>query len=96
MNGDPAPWKANVSRGDDGMINAAWGAHEKGWDAVSSRYDRAAARFRDADATPSDRDRRRRACLHDRDRARGGVAGQEQAVSTALRVTHVFRKEEGS
>ena len=32
------------------MILGAWGAREKGWPKVSSRYDWAAARFRDADA----------------------------------------------
>jgi ketosteroid isomerase-like protein len=100
MNGDPAAWKANVSRRDDVMIMGAWGAYEKGWDAVSARYDWAAARFRDADARLSVEyltaivggDLAVTTAI---ERAEVRLAGQEQAAPMALRVTHVFRNEEG-
>ena len=101
MNGDPAPWKANASQRDDVMILGAWGAHEKGWPEVSSRYDWAAARFRDADAeleveylgafASGDL-----AVVTAIERASVKLAGQAEAAPMALRVTHVFRREDGA
>jgi ketosteroid isomerase-like protein len=101
MNGDPAPWKANASQRDDVMIMGAWGAHEKGWPAASARYDWAAARFRDADAeldveylgafASGDL-----AVVTAIERATVKLAGQAEAAPMALRVTHVFRREDGA
>jgi ketosteroid isomerase-like protein len=101
MNGDPAPWKANASQRNDVMIMGAWGAHEKGWSEVSARYDWAAARFRDADAeleveylgafASGDL-----AVVTAIERATVKLVGQAEAAPMALRVTHVFRRENGA
>jgi ketosteroid isomerase-like protein len=101
MNGDPGLWKANASQRGDVMIMGAWGAHEKGWPEVSARYDWAAARFRDADAeldveylgafASGDL-----AVVTAIERATVKLAGQAEAAPMALRVTHVFRREDGA
>jgi ketosteroid isomerase-like protein len=101
MNGDTALWKSNVSRRDDVMIMGAWGAHEVGWAEVSARYNWAGARFRDADArltveyltatVSGDL-----AVVSAIERAEVRLVGQEAAAPMALRVTHVFRNEDGA
>jgi ketosteroid isomerase-like protein len=83
------------------MIMGAWGAHEKGWEAASARYDWAVARFRDADAEleveyltafqSGDL-----AVVTAVERATVKLAGQVEAGPMALRVTHVFRREDGA
>jgi ketosteroid isomerase-like protein len=97
MNGDPEMWKANASRRDDAMIMGAWGAYEKG----SARYDWAAARFRDADARLEVEYltavvEGNLAFTTAIERATVKLAGEETAAPMALRVTHVFRKEDGT
>ncbi len=99
MNGDTALWKANAAQTDDALIMGAWGAYELGWPAASARYDWAAARFKDssakleieylASAVSGDL-----AYVASIERATVLLAGQEQAKPMALRVTHVFRKQD--
>jgi ketosteroid isomerase-like protein len=101
MNGDTALWMENVSRGRDVMIMGAWGAYEKGWPEVQARYEWAGARFRDNGAKLSveyltsvqSGDLAFTTAI---ERAEVKVAGQEKAASMALRVTHIFRKEDGA
>jgi ketosteroid isomerase-like protein len=101
MNGDTTLWKENVSRRSDAMIMGAWGAYEKGWPEVSARYDWAGARFRDGGASleieyltsfvSGDL-----AYTTEIERANVQLVGQEEPAPMALRVTHVFRKEDGA
>jgi ketosteroid isomerase-like protein len=101
MNGDTSLWKENVSRRSDAMIMGAWGAYEKGWPEVSARYDWAGARFRDSGASleieyltsfvSGDL-----AYTTEIERALVQLVGQESLAPMALRVTHVFRKEDGA
>ena len=101
MNGDTALWMENLSRGGDVMIMGAWGAHEKGWPEVQARYQWAGARFRDAEAkltvdyltSVQSGDLAFTTAI---ERAVVKVAGQETPAPMALRVTHVFRKENGA
>lgn len=101
MNGDASLWKANASRRDDVMVMGAWGGYEKGWDEVSARYDWAVARFRDAEARLSveyltavvEGDMAMTTAI---ERAEVLLAGQAEAAPMALRVTHVFRREDGA
>jgi ketosteroid isomerase-like protein len=91
----------NVSRRDDVMIMGAWGAHEKGWPEVQARYDWAGARFRDSTAKLTveyltsfqSGDLAFTTAI---ERSEVKVAGHEKAAPMALRVTHIFRKEDGA
>ena len=101
MNGDTALWMENVSRRGDVMIMGAWGAYEKGWPEVQARYEWAGARFRDSGAKLTveyltsfqSGDLAFTTAI---ERAEVRVAGQEKAAPMALRVTHIFRKEDGA
>ena len=101
MNGDTAPWLGNASRRDDVMIMGAWGGHEKGWPAVEARYHWAGARFRDSGAELGVEyltafESGDLAVTTAIERARVRVEGLETTAAMTLRVTHVFRKEEGT
>ncbi len=100
INGDPALWKQNVSRRDDATIMGAWGAYERGWTDVSSRYDWAAARFGKSGTKVkieyiSSEVSGNLAYTVTIERSESLVTGQEKPSKMALRVTHVFRKEDG-
>jgi ketosteroid isomerase-like protein len=101
MNGDTALWKRNVSRRTDVTIMGAWGAYEKGWPEVSARYDWAGARFVESGAkleveylaawVSGDL-----AVTNAIERAEVKIAGQDKTAPMTLRVTHVFRKDDGT
>lgn len=98
VNGDPARWKQHVSQRNDGIIMGGWGAYEKGWPEVSSRYDWAAARFRKSGANVEPEyltiavsgDLAYTVTI---ERSTVLLVDQEKPAPMALRVTHVFRKE---
>ena len=101
INGDTSLFLEHVSRGDDAMIMGAWGAHEKGWPEVRARYDWAGARFRDASAKLTveyltSYQSGDLAVTTAIERSEVKVAGQEKAAPMALRVTHIFRREDGA
>ena len=101
INGDTALWMDNVSRRDDAMIMGAWGAHEKGWPEVQARYQWAGARFRDSTAKLTVEyltsvQSGELAFTTAIERSEVKVAGQDKAAAMALRVTHIFRKEDGA
>ena len=50
INGDPGPWKANVSQRDDVTLMGGWGIVAHGWKDTTARYDWAARRFVESDA----------------------------------------------
>jgi len=101
INGDTGLWMENVSRRGDVMIVGAWGAHEKGWLDVEARYQWAGARFRDSTAkltvdyltSVQSGDLAFTTAI---ERSEVKVAGQDKAAPMALRVTHIFRKEDGA
>lgn len=100
INGDPTLWKANASQRDDVTIMGAWGAAEVGWDEAAPRYDWAAARFLESGAkvhveylasgVSGDL-----AYTIANERSEALIAGQNKLASMALRVTHLFRWEDG-
>jgi ketosteroid isomerase-like protein len=100
VNGDATLWKKNASRSDIATILGAWGAYEKGWPEVGSRYDWAAARFQPSGAkvnveylsTVVSGDL---ACTVTIERSTVRLVDQEKVAPMALRVTHVFRREAG-
>jgi ketosteroid isomerase-like protein len=101
INGDPTLWKANASQGDDATIMGAWGAYEQGWDEVGPRYDWAAARFRESGAK-LDIEYLALGVSGDlaytiaNERSEALIVGQDKPAPMALRVTHLFRMENGA
>ena len=100
VNGDATLWKQNASRGDDVTLMGGWGTYEKGWAKVGARYDWAAARFVPSAAAvtveyvsvgASD-DLGYTVTI---ERSVAQVEGQAAAAPMALRVTQLFRREEG-
>jgi ketosteroid isomerase-like protein len=97
--GDPGPYQVCWSTTDDVTIMGAWGAYEQGWELVGPRLEWAAARFRGGhiDFEPL-------ALAMSGDLAytiwieRGQVrVGERDELSPmVLRVTHLFRREEGN
>jgi hypothetical protein len=101
VNGDATLWKQHASQSPDASIMGAWGAYEKGWNEVSARYDWAASRLAKSGAK-----------LHVEyltsvvsphlaytvtiERSNVRLVGQDKPAPMALRVTQVFRKENGA
>lgn len=100
INGDPTSWKQNASHGQDVTIFGAFGGSEKGWNEVGRRNDWASAQFKESGAnqkieylnTGASRDLAFTVSI---ERQVAQIAGQPNSTRRALRVTQVFRKEDG-
>ena len=100
INGNPNLWKQNASQGDDATIMGGWGAYEKGWKEVGRRYDWAAGRFRESGAkvmveylsSGVSGDLAYTVAI---ERSEVRLVDQDKPAPMALRVTHIFRKENG-
>jgi ketosteroid isomerase-like protein len=102
VRGNVIPWKEHCSHLDDVTIVGGWGGFEKGWAAqVEKRYDWAVARFKGVESaiefenislvvTPE------LAYSIDIERGRVRLAGREDFAPMALRVTTIFRRENGA
>jgi ketosteroid isomerase-like protein len=98
--GDPAPFKALWSHANDVTLLGAVGAYAKGWEQVGPRLDRVAVHFREGrgwsieplamgmsgDLTYT---------VHI-ERSEVRVAGRDEFSPVALRVTQIYRHEEGT
>jgi ketosteroid isomerase-like protein len=101
INGDPALWKQNASHRDDATIFGAFGGHEKGWKEVGARNDWASSQFKDSGATQkieylntgASGDLAFTVTIERQEGVRMG--DQEKAAPRSLRVTQIFRKEDG-
>jgi ketosteroid isomerase-like protein len=101
INGDPTIWKKNASHRDDVTIMGGWGGMAKGWTKVDPWYDWAAARFKESGAKVrveyiSSEVSGNLAYTVAIERSEALVVGQDKPVTMALRVTHVFRREDGA
>jgi ketosteroid isomerase-like protein len=100
INGDLTLWLENASRSDDATIMGGWGAYEKRWDEVGPRYDWAAARFLESGAKVEveylasyvSGDLAYTVAI---ERSEALIVGQDKPAPLELRVTHIFRKENG-
>ena len=102
-NGDPTLWKQHASHRDDVTVLGRFGGYgEKGWDAVGARYDWASSQFKGGGATlkveylsvvvSGDL-----AFTVGIERREGGRVGDPQNPARgALRVTQIFRREDGA
>ncbi|HEU5163117.1 MAG TPA: nuclear transport factor 2 family protein [Thermoanaerobaculia bacterium] len=102
IQGDPALWKQNVSHRDDVTILGGFGGFgEKGWEAVSARYDWASAQYKQAPATvvveylgvvvSGDL-----AFTVSVERQTAAPAGEATPSHRVLRATQIFRREDGA
>jgi ketosteroid isomerase-like protein len=97
--GDAAPFKELWSHADDVTIFGGYGAHERGWDQVGPRLDWAAARFPDTtggtyEALASDCNGSLGYAIGI-ERWHATVAHRADPVEIVLRVTHLFRRDDG-
>ena len=100
LNGDPSLWKQQASRRDDATLMGAWGAYEQGWTAIGPRYNWAAARLRDSGAQVQvdylasgvSGDLAYTVAI---ERSEVRLVDQDHPAPMALRVTHIFRREDG-
>lgn len=101
VNGEPALWKQQASHGDDVTLMGGWGDYKQGWDAVGPHYDWAAARFRESGtkvrvdylASNVSGDLAYTVGI---ERSEPLLAGLDKPAPMALRVTHIYRREDGA
>jgi ketosteroid isomerase-like protein len=97
--GDSAPYKACWSHTDDVTIFGGWGAYEKGWEQVGPRLDWAAARFLAGQRTIELLSMALSGDLAYTvwiERGETRLVGSDELRPSGLRVTHIFRREEGA
>src|SRR5689334_24841525 len=97
-NGDISAIAALYSHADDATSFYGWGGYEKGWTAVSKRWDWAGQQFKGGTVTydnvttiVSDG----LACTTDIETFRARMEGMDAPAQWSNRVTHVFRVEDG-
>lgn len=101
INGDPTLWKQNASHRDDATMLGAFGGHEKGWKEVGERCDWASSHFKATGATETfeylntgvSGDLAFTVAIEHQEEVR--MVDQETRAPRALRVTQIFRREDG-
>jgi ketosteroid isomerase-like protein len=99
-NGNPRLYKALYSRRDDVTLANPFGPPARGWNEVSATLDRAAENYRDGEvvgfenvSTVITRDL---AYIVEVESYRARVGGAEEIAAVAVRVTTIFRNEDGT
>lgn len=99
VTGDPTPAKALFSHRDDVTLANPWGPAATGWPSVSHTLDAAAARFRNGRVSAFDVRSRfsthELAWYHEIERGEAMVGGRPELEDFALRVTSIYRREDG-
>ena len=99
MKGNPAPATKLYSQRDDVTLGNPFGPFARGWKQVVETMEKAASNYKDGDATgfenlakcvTSDL-----AYLVEVERLRSKVGGRDDVTPLALRVTSIFRPEDG-
>ena len=100
VKGDPEPLKNLYSRRDDVVIANPFGPPAKGWEKAAETMDRAATNFRDGEASGFERVTEYATAdlgyILEIERFRSKIGGGDKLVPIALRVTTIFRREEGA
>jgi ketosteroid isomerase-like protein len=97
-NGDVSAIKALYAHSDDATSFYGWGGYEKGWDAVSRRWDWAGQQFRGGTVSYQNVTTivtAELAYTTDIETFEVRMAGMDQPTQWSNRVTHVFRLEGG-
>lgn len=99
IEGHTEPFKALWSHADDVTIFGGWGGYEKGWEQVVPVLEGAGAGMRDGKMTSemlSMGTSGDLAYVIWVDRFQVRMVGRDELRSMALRVTHIYRREEGT
>jgi ketosteroid isomerase-like protein len=100
INGDPSPYREFFSRRDDVTLGNPFGPFGKGWAEVDARLELAASKYSGGELgefeTVSKLVTSELALLVEVERCRAKVGAREELVPVALRVTSVFRPEDGA
>jgi len=98
MKGNAEPAKMMFSEGADVTLGNPFGPFARGWNQVVETMERAAANYRDGEATNFENVAKYvtpdLAYVVEVERLRSKVGGREDVVALALRVTSIFRLED--
>jgi ketosteroid isomerase-like protein len=99
INGDIGPWTRICSHTEDTSLFGGWGGWERGWAQLEPRYAWAAARFVKGEFSFEDLAKGVSGELGYTvwiERCQARLRGVDGVVPVALRVTHVYRNEDGA
>ncbi|WP_018234722.1 DUF4440 domain-containing protein [Ensifer sp. BR816] len=100
VKGNPEPLKELYSRRDDVIIANPFGPPAMGWEMAAATMERAATDYRDGEATGFERISEYATAalgyIIEIERFRSKVGGGDKLVPLALRVTTIFRREQGA
>jgi ketosteroid isomerase-like protein len=100
INGNPDVYKSMFSQREDVSLGNPFGPFGRGRGAVEQRLERAASNYRDGELTAFDLiskyETPELAYLVEMERYQAKVGGREEPAPVALRVTTVFRPEDGT
>lgn len=99
VKGDPEPKKRLYSRGDDATLANPLGPPARGWNQVNDALERAASLLRDGEGVAFERISEYAtadlAYIVEIERTRAKIGGGDDMLPIALRVTTIFRREDG-
>lgn len=99
-NGNPDVYKALYSRRDDATLANPFGPPARGWSSISATLDRAAANYRDGEVVGFENVStvvtQELAYTVEIESYRARVGGAEDLATVSVRVTTVFRREDGA
>jgi ketosteroid isomerase-like protein len=100
VKGNPEPVKQMFSHQEDVTLANPLGPPVRGWEQVAATIDRAASNFRDGEFTGFENVVKYvthdLAYIVEIERTKAKVGGREDVAPSALRVTMIFRPEEGT
>jgi ketosteroid isomerase-like protein len=99
MKGSPEGYKKLYSRRDDVSLANPFGPPVRGWEEVAKTLERAASHYRDGEATGFENVAKyatpELAYIVEVERCKAKVGGRDDITPLAVRVTTIFRPEEG-
>ena len=99
VRGDVEPQKPLWSRGDDAILASPLAPPARGWDEIWQAAERAAAQVREGEPGTYERlagyATAELAYIHEIQRTRAKFGGAAELAPAALRVTTIFRREDG-
>ena len=100
IKGNPEGYKELYSHRDDVTLANPFGPPARGWDEVAKTLERAATHYRDGEATGFENLAKyttaELAYIVEIERCQAKVEGREDVTPISLRVTTIFRPEEGT
>ena len=100
VKGNSEPMKDAFSHEGDVTLANPWGPFVRGWPEVEAKMESAATNYKDGRATGFETVARYEsadlACIAEIERFEAKVGGSDELTSVALRVTSIFRPEDGA